>query len=78
MPATLGISVRPPGRCRCGAELATIDTDTTGQHAAALRCVECFAPRGWLSHTTFDFVTSTIRLFGAPAIPIIIRRGAIR
>ena len=70
------ITVRLPGRCRCGAELATIDVDAAElSAAAALRCSTCSAPRGWLSHRTLDFITDAIRHFGVPTDPIIIRRG---
>jgi len=69
-------TVRLPGRCRCGAVLATIDVDELSA-AAALRCSTCSAPRGWLSHRTLDFITDAIRHFGVPTDPIIIRRGGV-
>jgi hypothetical protein len=72
-----GVIVRPPGCChRCGSELATIDIEVE-LHAAALRCSACSALRGWLSTTTLTFILDTIRQFGVPTDPIIIRRGGV-
>jgi hypothetical protein len=70
--AVTGVMVRPPGRCRCGAELATIDASGT-----ELRCSACSALRGRLSQATLGFITESIRLFDIPTQPIIIRRGGV-
>jgi hypothetical protein len=73
----VGIVVKPPGCCpRCGSELATIDTDVK-YYAAALRCSSCSALRGWLSHATAGFIAGTVRQFGTPKQPIVIRRGGV-
>jgi hypothetical protein len=66
-----GVRVHPPGRCRCGTELATIDA------IAQLRCASCSALRGRLHPQTFDFIAEAVRLFGNPTQPVIIRRGDI-
>src|SRR5262249_49723495 len=35
-----------------------------GPHAAELKCMTCGAHRGWVSKTTFNFIETTVRLFG--------------
>jgi len=45
-----------------------------GQHAGEFRCAACGAHRGWLSHTMRDFILETVRRFGAPVEPIVVRQ----
>ena len=47
-----------------------------GPHTAELKCADCAAHRGWLSKTTFEFLTETVRLFGVPAEPFCIHDAA--
>jgi hypothetical protein len=44
------------------------------QHAGELRCAACGAHRGWLPHSTRDFILATVRRFGAPSEPIVVRQ----
>jgi hypothetical protein len=46
-----------------------------GPHAAELKCATCNAHRGWLSKTTFEFLTKTVRLFGVPTEPFCIHNA---
>jgi hypothetical protein len=45
------------------------------QHAGEFRCAACGAHRGWLSHHTRDFILQTVRRFGAPPTPIVVRQS---
>jgi hypothetical protein len=40
-----------------------------GSHAAQLCCENCWRHLGWLSKSTVDFLTETVRLFGVPDEP---------
>jgi hypothetical protein len=44
------------------------------QHAGEFRCADCGAHRGWLAQATQDFICTTVRRFGAPSEPIVVRR----
>jgi hypothetical protein len=44
------------------------------QHAGELRCERCDAFRGWLPQSTRAFILETVRRFGAPPEPIIVRQ----
>lgn len=66
LPARMGRAVDQAKPCHCHGNIVVIS-------AAELRCAACDAHRGWLSKTTFQFLTETVRLFGVPAEPFIIR-----
>jgi hypothetical protein len=68
-----GLLAQLPKPCRCGAEL-TIVGPGKGPHAASLHCAECQTHRGWISHATYKFLTETVKQFGRPESPIILRR----
>ena len=44
------------------------------QHAGEFRCATCGAHRGWLSQASRNFILETVRRFGAPVEPIIVRQ----
>ena len=48
-----------------------------GPHAAQLRCAECNRHRGWLSHATTNFLRETVRTFGVPDEPFVIRDASL-
>jgi hypothetical protein len=58
--------------CHCGSGLAVIGS-SIGQHWNALRCPSCRLHRGYLPATVSAFLTETVRVFGAPAEPPIIK-----
>ena len=60
-------------RCKCGNEMATIGHGR-GPYAAELVCSRCGAHRGWLSHSTANWIGTVVSKFGAPTTPIILRR----
>jgi len=47
-----------------------------GPHKASLRCCNCIAHRGRMSREVYAFVEESVRGFGRPTEPIIIRRGS--
>jgi hypothetical protein len=68
----VGLAARMPLPCRqCGSISAVIESTGTGPHHGSLRC-GCGQFRGWVSKTTYDFVTATIQQFGKPTEPIVI------
>jgi hypothetical protein len=70
-----GLTVQLPDNCRhCESNLAKIDFGE-GPHKASLRCCNCIAHRGWTSRDVYAFVEESVRRFGRPTEPIIIRRG---
>jgi hypothetical protein len=60
----------------CCENLALVRTGQ-GPHAAELRCANCGAHRGWLKREALEFLNTTVRRFGAPAEPIILRNSTI-
>jgi hypothetical protein len=44
------------------------------KHAGEFRCADCGAHRGWLLHSTRNFILETVRRFGAPVEPITVRQ----
>jgi hypothetical protein len=70
----IGLKIKVPDKCKCGAVRVTIDAGA-GPHVASLRCVYCGAHRGWLPIETHRFLTEVVRLTGRPTTPIAIRRG---
>jgi hypothetical protein len=69
-----GLSVQMPSVCHCDAVLAVIGPGK-GPHAAALHCAKCDVHRGWVSHSTHQFLIKLIDKCGRPTEPIVIRRG---
>src|SRR5262249_53181929 len=45
------------------------------QHAGEFRCAICGAHRGWCSQATHNLICETVRRFGAPGEPIIVRQN---
>jgi hypothetical protein len=71
----IGLAVRlPHDPCRCGTNVAEIGPGK-GPHLASLSCRACGAHRGWISHTTHEFLTAIVNKFGCPETPIVIQRG---
>jgi hypothetical protein len=69
-----GLEVRLPDPCRCSGAIALLGPGA-GPHRASLHCRECSTHRGWVSHTTYEFLCSVANKFGRPQRPITIRRG---
>jgi hypothetical protein len=70
LPVTLDRAVDQ--RSPCHDNTATLAAGT-GPHAYALHCARCGAHRGWLPKVAADFLSKTVRLFGVPNEPFIIR-----
>jgi hypothetical protein len=68
----VGIPVRLPNQCGCGAVSASI-VPGRGPHLAGLRCDFCSKHRGWVSREAHQFVAETVERFGRPTEPIEIR-----
>ena len=56
----------------CG-ETVVVIGEGAGPHAASLRCAGCDRHRGWLPRTITNFLSETVRLFGVPDEPFLIR-----
>ena len=56
----------------CGETIVVIG-EGAGPHAASLRCAGCDRHRGWLPRTITNFLSETVRLFGVPDEPFLIR-----
>jgi hypothetical protein len=69
----VGLVVRCPLRpCpSCGA-IDSVIGSSSGPHYGELTCFVCERHSGWISKTTFDFVSSIIRHIGRPTEPILI------
>jgi hypothetical protein len=67
-----GLLAQLPKPCRCGAELATIGPGKA-MHAASLICCECQKHRGWIGGVTHKSLTETVKKFGRPTEPIVLR-----
>jgi hypothetical protein len=61
----MGLAVRLPTDCACGANTAVIGADAGGRFAAALTC-SCGKHRGYLTEFTASFVEAVAKRFGAP------------
>jgi hypothetical protein len=68
----VGLIVKIPFRpCRaCGSARATVES-SRAMHPAELRC-ECGTHNGWLSKSTYAYLTSVIVNFGRPTEPVVI------
>jgi hypothetical protein len=74
-PAINGLVAKLPDICKkCGSHLAIIGPAPV-PHRASLHCKECRAFRGWVSDTSFKFVSKVVEQFGKPTEPILILRG---
>jgi hypothetical protein len=69
-----GLIVDLPNGCTCGGSLMTIGPGAA-PHKASLRCTSCGRHCGWVSLTSWTFITEFIKQFGRPDKPIEIRRG---
>jgi hypothetical protein len=56
----------------CG-ETVVVIGEGTGPHAASLRCSNCDRHRGWLPRAIASFLSETVRSFGVPDEPPLIR-----
>jgi len=56
----------------CGETIVVIG-EGAGPHAASLRCAGCDRHRGWLPGTIANFLSKSVRLFGVPDEPFLIR-----
>jgi hypothetical protein len=68
----MGLEVKLPRTCKCGAPHATICSGK-GPHCGELRCAKCGSHRGWVSRETFDFIAQVVDRFGPPTEPITVR-----
>jgi hypothetical protein len=69
----IGLTVILPKPCsNCGSD-STIVGSSAGPHYARLNCECCGRHRGWLSGTTYKFLSDVIANFGQPIEPICIR-----
>ena len=55
----------------CGGILVT--AEAADSHNSILRCASCGRHRGWLPTAVADFFSKTVRLFGVPNEPFLIR-----
>ena len=70
--SVIGLIVTMPHACVCGATESVIGS-SSGPHHGRLRCIGCDRHRGWLSGTTYRFITNVIDNFGRPVEPIVVR-----
>jgi hypothetical protein len=71
----VGLSVILPRQCgNCGSDNAIIGS-SRGPHHASVLCACCGGHRGWLSGTTYRFLSDVIENFGRPTEPILIRHN---
>lgn len=69
-----GIVVELDRGCKwCGSGTLVIAGPGAGPHAAALSCPHCHRNGGWLPKEAAAFVTATIKEFGRPTGPVIVR-----
>jgi hypothetical protein len=71
----IGLSVLLPKPCsNCGSD-STIIGSSAGPHYGRLNCECCGSHRGWLSGSTYKFLSDVIENFGRPNKPIEIRHN---
>jgi hypothetical protein len=72
----VGLQVVMPSRqCReCHCRAFTIGAGS-GPHKASVTCT-CGKHCGWISTESFNFISETVRLFGRPTEPIVVRMEA--
>jgi hypothetical protein len=71
----IGLTVILPKPCgNCGSDSAIIGS-SRGPHHANLLCECCSRHRGWLSGTTYKFLSDVIENFGRPTEPILVRQN---
>jgi hypothetical protein len=71
----IGLSVILPSQCRnCCSDGAVVGS-SRGPHHASLLCECCGGHRGWLSGTTYSFLSDVTENFGRPTGPIEIRHN---
>jgi hypothetical protein len=70
----IGLAVKLPDTCRCGADVARIGPPV-GPHLAELRCARCARHRGWLPRQAHQFLTEVVNKFGRPTTSVAIRRS---
>jgi hypothetical protein len=71
----IGLTVIVPKPCsNCGSDAAVIGS-SRGPHHASLLCECCGGHRGWLSGSTYKFLSDVIENFGRPAEPILVRQN---
>ena len=56
----------------CGGTVVVIG-EGAGPQAASLRCAGCDRHRGWLPRTIENFLAKTVRLFGVPDEPLLLK-----
>lgn len=71
----VGLQVKLPTDCRCGADTAVIGPGN-GKHPATLKCRDCECHRGAISKFTLSFIEAIAARYGAPTA-ITIRASAI-
>jgi hypothetical protein len=62
------LTVHFAGGCRCGHGVLIMSADQK------LVCARCRRDRGQMSSTTAAFIAETIKYFGRPTEPIVVRR----
>lgn len=71
----IGLTVILPKLCgNCGSDSAAVGS-SRGPHHASLLCECCDRHRGWLSGSTYKFLSDVIENFGRPTEPILIRHN---
>jgi hypothetical protein len=75
MTALVGMKVRTPAKCKCGADTAIIAAGN-GKHPATLTCTQCGVGRGALTQFTADWIQTVAAKFGSPEV-ITLRRPPI-
>jgi hypothetical protein len=71
----IGLIVILPKPCsNCGSDSAVVGS-SRGPHHASLLCECCDRHRGWLSGTTYRFLSDVITNFGRPTEPILVRQN---
>jgi hypothetical protein len=68
----IGLHVQLDRAVPCHGNVAEI-CPGCGPHAYALLCTTCGRHLGWLPKAAADFVAETIRVFGIPQQPLILR-----
>ena len=66
--------VIPPRECPSCHSQTFVIGHGCGPHKASMKCT-CGKHCGWVSTESFDFISKTVRLFGRPTEPIVVRKG---
>jgi hypothetical protein len=71
--SVVGLAIIVPRACgNCGAVEVVVGS-SAGPHHARLNCRSCGRHSGWMSGTSYSFITKIIEHFGRPTEPITVR-----